>query len=39
MIFEKQGNFLKARGGKKRCIRLESISKIRLIFQFEEFAA
>jgi len=37
MIFEKQGNFLKAGWG--RYIRLESISKIRLIFQFEEFAA
>jgi len=37
MIFEKQGNFLKAGGGE--VYRLESISKIRLIFQFEEFAA
>ena len=38
MIFEKQGNFLKERK-KIRYIRLESISKIRLGFQFEEFAA
>jgi hypothetical protein len=38
MTFEKEGNFLKARE-KIRYIRLESISKIRLILQFEEFAA